>query len=377
MIPTCGHAGIPAGRSFGRPHAAPWPWQCIVKTVVLVGVIGLLPGCRTEARDLVTATDYTPRLPEDVFTLHRAIPLFEDAEVINVAPFVSVDPLGGFLVTDGREGQVRGYGFHGELRFFFGTKGDGPGEFKVPVGTVRLPGGTLANVDIGRGVRVFDPSGDEVLHSYPSPLMIIYGVRALSDSTLLLIGRARPSTSAPLDDAPNLLHVFNLDRGELVHSFFPTPGDQIARAAAMSYGFAHAAVHGDTVSAVFALTDTIYQFRLNGSELGSFHVPLQSFSPVVDLPPEGGGRRERQAWSTKLVRLESLFVLPDGSFLVQFEQSNTLSAGFNLARVSSTGELLFERRHTPRLVALLADTLVFESPLGIVPNRWQLSTLKE
>ena len=45
---------------------------------------------------------------------------------LNARPRLAIDPIGGFIVTDEQESQVRVYGPQGQLLTYFGREGEGP-----------------------------------------------------------------------------------------------------------------------------------------------------------------------------------------------------------------------------------------------------------
>src|SRR5690606_29533630 len=69
--------------------------------------------------------------------------LEESDTALIVTPYVYPDGVDGYLVTDGRENQVRRYTTDGRLEWQFGRTGAGPGEFRDPRAAVRSPDGRI------------------------------------------------------------------------------------------------------------------------------------------------------------------------------------------------------------------------------------------
>lgn len=67
------------------------------------------------------------------------------------------------LVSESIESQIRGYSPDGELRFSFGRRGRGPGEFSTPVQAIRLSDHRLLVGDEDGRLTYVAPSGLEQL----------------------------------------------------------------------------------------------------------------------------------------------------------------------------------------------------------------------
>lgn len=314
----------------------------------------------------------TAMLPGRHFEPVRTISLEESDEVINVAPYVAPRPDGdGFVVVDQREARARLYAPDGRLVRQFGRKGRGPGEFQRPIAGYQLAGGELVVADMANGLLHFrDP--DSLRSASQPAVRPLYGVRPLSDSLVLVAGRG----VGEHDRAP-LLQVWDLARGEPVHSFFRTPGDSIQRIAARNFGWVGTDVRGDTIAAVFALADTLYLFDRAGRPLNAIPLRLRGFRPITELPGAAADDPVRLGeWLEQFVFLNSVFALPDGSFLVQSERPRGSESTWNLAHVSPEGRTTFDLQNTPRLLAVHGDDLYFVDPSAEAPNRWIVARLR-
>jgi hypothetical protein len=328
-------------------------------------------GCEPRREQPPPAQAGITSLPSKYFQTLGTISLQENADVINVSPSVSARPGGsGFLVVDQREARARLYRDDGRLLRQFGRKGRGPGEFQRPIAGYELRGGHLLIADLANGLLQF-ASPDSLLSAAHPPLMPIYGVVPLSDSVALLAGRGTGT-------APALLHVWNVSRGAPVRSFFTTPGDSIQRIAARNFGWAGAAVRGDTIAAVFALADTLYLFDLAGTRLRAIPLRIAGFRSMHELPgPAADDPVRLGRWLEQFVFLNSVFPLPDGTFLVQSERQRGTESEWNLLRVDTDGRTSFDLRNTPRLLAVRGDRLYFADPAAEAPNRWIVARLRE
>ncbi|HEX8691380.1 MAG TPA: hypothetical protein VF746_02970 [Longimicrobium sp.] len=301
-----------------------------------------------------------------------SVALEESAGVINVAPIVAVDPAGGFLVADAKEGQARSYDPRGRLLRTFGHSGRGPGEFQSPVAVLRMASGAVLVADAAEGrLTIFDGDGAAVLGTSQTPLFPVYGAAQLSDSTVLLAAHAPSAPASPL------LHVWNLRSGRAERSFFPTPGGSVVRELAPTLGWAAFALAGDTVAAVFGLVDTLYVFGTGGSPRSRVRIPFAGF-PVVTTPPAAArtDRRRQIRWMEKIIRVSDVFRLPDGSWLLQYARVRGAENEWGLLRMSADGRRLFEMDRTPRLVAVRGDSLFFVDPRSEVPSRWRIARFR-
>jgi hypothetical protein len=292
--------------------------------------------------------------------------LEESAEVINVAPRVSLEAGGGFLVSDEREAQVRVYDSAGRLLRHFGGKGRGPGEFDVVLGALRLPSREILAIDMFGRATVFDSTGATVVRSGETSLGSLYHARVMNDSLVLLAGRPREG------DASRRLHLWNRRTGRIAHSFFAPPlRDRTDSIAAATMGFVSVAARGDTLAAVFALRDTVYLFDRAGRSAGKVPIRFQRFRPITPAPRRLE-REDGRRWATSFSLITDLFWLPDGDFVVQFQDRTLVDRNWHLHRMSRGGRRVAEVHDTPHLLAVDAATslLWFVRPGADAPNEW-------
>lgn len=344
----------------------------VTRGCLLIALIGTACSDASSKPPAETASG-EPLLPPQHFETVGTITLQESDDVINVAPFVAPRPRAdGFVVVDQREARARLYGLDGRLVRQFGRKGRGPGEFQRPIAGYELPSGRLVVADIANGLMHFE-TPDSLLSSSTPEVRPLYGARPLSDSLVLLAGRgvARASERAPL------LHVWDLSRGAPILSFFPTPGDSVQRIAARNFGWAGTDVRGDTIAAVFSLSDSLYLFHTSGRALRAIPLRLRGFQPIRELPGAAADDPVKLGrWLEQFIFLNSVFILPDGSFLVQSEQQRGAGSTWNLLHIGPQGEHLWDLRNTPRLVAVQRGHLYFLDPASETPNQWLVARLR-
>jgi hypothetical protein len=322
--------------------------------------------------------------PREIFTpldrnvaWGRAIALEENDAVVNVLIRATPDPRGGFLVADEQEDQVRRYDAGGRLLFTFGRRGAGPREFTGLNRAFRLASGDLLAVDALSHAAVFDSAGKELRRTFRVPVGQVKHAFLVNDSLLLLGGRIEDERQG---DPDARLHLWNLRANRLVRSFFPVHGTTEAhRFAANTAGLLGTALRGDTLAAVFALSDSVYLFDLAGRRLGA--VPMRAaglrrFDPGM-RPPHMDLVSARE-WFGRFSLVSDVWWLRDGTFLVQYQDRVGVEPRWRLARLARDGHPLFESKDTPYLVAVdpETETLWFVRPGSPTPNAWAAARLR-
>lgn len=302
------------------------------------------------------------------------VELEENDRVINVTPRVTPDPRGGFLVADAREAQVRRYAADGGLERVIGRRGSGPGEFRQLAAVHRLPDGRIAAAEMGGRVSVFDEEGEKLLHARQAPVAPLYDADVLDARHLLLAGR-RIGTGGTA-----LVHVYDVETGAVTRSFFGIPRHEPELAGGYAFaGTADVVARGDTVAAVFALSDSIYLFGPGGAELGRIAIPFERFRRLTRPMPTSGATVDAfRAWGETFSAVSHLYWLRDGSFLVQYFDMQGVEPRWRLLHMDRTGRRLFEGVDTPKLLAAggTAGELVFVHPAADAPNVWVSARLR-
>jgi hypothetical protein len=304
----------------------------------------------------------------------ETITLEENTDVINVAPHVSLDDAGNFVIADQQEQQVRLYEPVGRLIRHLGRKGSGPGEFQSLVSALPLSSGETVVVErSGRGA-VFPANGDKVSRTFQIRLASIWEASLVSDSLLLVAGRL-PSTSL----SSPLLHLVDLESMAIRKSFFPPPQTAVAgKPIENNIGFVSATVHGDSIAAVYSVSDTVYVFNHEGNLLSRVPLRSENFRRIKSPPPPRGSNLEDLLkWVSTFSLMTQVFPAPDGGYLVQYQDREGKDLNWRLARIAPTGGVLFDLQDTPRLVASAGDgsRLWFIDPNSEAPNRWVSATL--
>ena len=306
-----------------------------------------------------------------------AFGLYEDERTINVEPVVAVDPAGGFLVADVREAEVRRYGGSGETRELLwrsGGKGGGPGEFTAPTAVTRLPSGEVVVADRMERLAFYGPDG-AFLRSVQVPIGHIEDVAHADGSLLLIAGRLPGGPESPR------LHLWDMDAGRIVRSFF-TPFSRSPNPAASTIaGWTKFSIRGDRVAAVFATCDTVYFFSTRGDALGSRPIPFRGFRRGEAKLPDGGDPRERARWLASFDFVADVHWLPDGRLLIPYQNvvpERAMERRWHLLRMDRSGRADAEVRDLPRLLDVDGrdGTLYFVKRGAEAPNQWEPARLR-
>lgn len=308
--------------------------------------------------------------------VERGFDLIETPQALAVTPMVSVDPKGGFLVADLREAQIRRYGAGGELLWYTGRKGRGPGEFTAPAAAVRLPRGDVVAVDRQGRLTTYDSAGKSVLGTDETELNHVEELVLVGDSVLLLGGVLKGDHDGPR------LHLWDLRTRSLRASFFSPLPDAANRTVAFVAGWTKASVRHDSVAAVFATSDTVFIYTPGLRLHQKIALPSAHFRRGPRAEPAATTDPAVQArWMSQYDFVEAVYWLADGTFLVAYQSVDprrALERRRHLVHMDRQGKLLFEARDGPRLLEV--DTrerrLFFVDPDAEVPNRWQVARLR-
>lgn len=160
------------------------------------------------------------------------------------------------------------------------------------------------------------------------------------------------------------------ETGEIEHSFLPIGVPEESRPYAASYTSVDAVLEGDTIWAVWALSDTLYKFDRDGSVIERF--PLSLPRPMGVLPGAEAGvitdPRALQAAAESLTQVNSVFLLRDGVLAVQSMQARGFDAVWDLLMVDRRGAQVWSAARMPRLYAVVGDLFYFDDPASLLPN---------
>lgn len=330
----------------------------------------LLAVCSPAARGVATPDDATFA---SVLQVTDTVVLRERSEVITVSPRISFDTDGGYIVADPSENQVRLYQRTGHLTGFFGRRGKGPGEFDRLTRALRNSDGSVLAVDMGGRLTIFDSVGARVLGTESLPLFPVYDMALVDDSIVAVTGRVQGRADSPL------VHLWDVRNARLVRSFFQRPAPSARFVSAYTFaGGADIAVRGDTAAVVFALSDTVHLFLLNGTPLARHAVRSHVFRHLAAPMPDDPSTRALQRWMESFSTVNQVFWGADGNLYLQFFDLRGYDRAWSIASLSSRGEKRFELSNAPMLLAVgdADSSFVFARPGSEAPNELAIARVR-
>lgn len=336
-----------------------------------VAIAVVLAGCAHDSTAVPTRQEAWQALSR-VVVLEDTLALEERKTAVVVFPLVHASGT-TLAVADAKEHQARVYDTQGNLRRAVGRRGGGPSEFSTPpTAAFVLPSGELVAGEFNGTIQRFAANADTATYRHRVPLLPLYTVTVLNDSELVAAGprsvgdRAAPQTM--------LLHVLDRQSFAVRRSFFPLNVLKEFRFAANSLGNVSLFVKSDTITAVFAMFDSVFVFTASGQRLSATQLGLKHFRRVQRPQPPGTSIAARHAWLKEISLMNSIYPLSNGGWLIQYAASNGPQPLWALAIVEPNGVVAFEEINTPRLLAATTDSmhsiLYFQNPRHEEPNQW-------
>lgn len=306
------------------------------------------------------------------FEVIRELELEESDEAMTVQPMVNLGGDGTFLLAEPLEGQVNLYGHDGRLRRVVGGRGEGPGEFRFPLSARPALDGGIVVADLQLARLTFFPGSGGDPEVVPSPIATVQAAQDLGDGRYLLTGLLTP------EGRPRLLHIWNRGTGNIDRSFLPMGVPEASLGYAMSFQGASATLEGDTIWAVWALSDTLYKFNRQGDRLS--RIPLPMARPMGSLPRAGEETTDPQADVAAMDQFTQLFgvyVLDDGNLLIQSMQPRGMEAVWDILIIDREGQAVLRAPSMPQLWAVDQGVFYFDDPASVLPNRWLVARWRD
>ncbi len=308
----------------------------------------------------------------EAFEVLGTLVLEENDQAMVVQPMVTSDDTGLLLLTEPMEAQVNLYGTDGTSLGTLGTKGEGPGEFLFPISAHRTRAGEVAVADIMSQRITFFGTGSAAA---PEPVSVpVPGTMSAQD---LGGGRYLLAGADPSERPPRLLHIWNRESGEIERSFLPMGVPEASLPFAVSFPAASATLAGDTIWAVWALSDTLYKFDSAGERLAA--LPLSLARPMGDLPASDApvtDPREIQRVFDALTQTYKAFVLESGEKVVVSMQTREFGAVWDLLILDPEGATVWKAANMPRLFTVDQGVFYFKDPESVLPNHWLVARRK-
>lgn len=299
----------------------------------------------------------------DQMTIVDSVSVEETKEALVVNPFVDWQPDGRFLVADMSEGQLRGYGRDGSRLWTRGTKGWGPGEWQLPAEVIAA-GENMVVVDGRRGLVRISVRDSSEWTPLPTDLKVGFQVASLGGDSLLVAGFNERSA------ATNLLHVVDLNTGQVRRSFFPMPGNDYATATTLSAGVVSFALRDGNLFVTVGAIDSIFTLALSGDVVK--RMPLRSKYFIPSVAPHGTMTHQR--WRETFSRHHRLYALASGWLAVDHVRVvNGRRVWGTVVLDPADGRVVLDQLQDERLLGARGDTLLFGASDN--PAKWYLATL--
>ena len=344
----------------------------------LLLLLPLLGACGVEASQEQDGESAAPRqVPEELsvdtaaffaaFEPVRALTLEENEEVITVVPVISAGRTGELIVVDQPEAQVRLYSEDGSLRTVIGRRGEGPGEFLTPMSASRAMDGRIVVTDARLSrMSFFSPEGSFGSLAGNVPVTFLLGAKDLGADRFLLLGPGGGDIGQP-----RFLHIWDAAAGRVERRFLPMGLPEASRAAGSSFPSVSAVVEGDTIWAVWALSDTLYKFSRGGERLAEVAMPLpHPTGPVPSI--EGMAMVDPDVIDAigAITQVADIFLLANGEVAVQAARSDGRGFETDLLIMDRFGQASLQLARSPRLLLVdREDLYYFDDPASVLPNR--------
>ena len=338
-------------------------------------LLPLLGACGVEASQEQDGESAAPRqVPEELsvdtaaffaaFEPVRALTLEENEEVITVVPVISAGRTGELIVVDQPEAQVRLYSEDGSLRTVIGRRGEGPGEFLTPMSASRAMDGRIVVTDARLSrMSFFSPEGSFGSLAGNVPVTFLLGAKDLGADRFLLLGPGGGDIGQP-----RFLHIWDAAAGRVERRFLPMGLPEASRAAGSSFPFVSAVVEGDTIWAVWALSDTLYKFSRGGERLAEVAMPLPH--PTGPVPSIEGMAMVDPDVMGAITQVADVFLLANGEVAVQAARSDGRGFETDLLIMDRFGQASLQLARSPRLLLVdREDLYYFDDPASVLPNR--------
>jgi hypothetical protein len=237
-------------------------------------------------------------------------------EAIGIASGYVVLP-GSIVLTDITRGNLKVFSRQGRLLRTIGQPGDGPGEFRKPVGIVRDGKGHLVVLDLGRNMlSVRDTSGTLLEERVvPGPWDNVAALPG-SEHVLLVGGRVRKGREGGVAGEQMALHDVD-STGVITTSYhsFKWPSNPLQ--ATFTHYFA-AALGNQVVTGAYASNRVYFVNRSTGAETSALIGGPWYRTPDWSHRPPRGVNNPVGAWAQQQILLIHLFAVDGGRFLAQF-----------------------------------------------------------
>ncbi len=345
----------------------------------------VLPSCAPETgyrqADTVdgAGSSETPSVAEPIdtaafaaaFEVVREVVLEENDQAMVVQPMVSSGGNGLLLLAEPMEGQVNVFGTDGTFKAILGGRGEAPGELQFPLTAHRSGNGEIVVGDVMlQRITFYPPDEGEEPEVVPSPIPAVIGAQDIGDGRYIVAG------ADPSRPRPTLLHIWNRESGSIERSFLPVGVSEALLPAAASFSAASATLEGDTIWAVWALSDTLYKFDRSGDFLAALPLPLPRPGDLEALTRAPTDARAAQSALNAVTQVTEVFALDNGDKVIVSMQLRGPDNVRDMLILDRQGDLIWKAANMPELMTVDDGLFYFQHPGSSQPNRWLVARRK-
>ena len=299
------------------------------------------------------------------FEVVRELTLEENDQAMVVQPTVSSGGNGLLLLAEPLEGQVNLFDTDGSFKTAFGGRGEAPGELQLPLAAYPAGNGEIVVADMMLQRITFYPPGEgDEPEVVPSPVPFIISAQDLGDGRYILAG------AIPDRPRPRLLHIWNRTSASIERSFLPVGVLEALLPAAASFTAASATLEGDTIWAVWALSDTLYKFDRSGDLLAALPLPLARPGDLGAMTGAPTDPRAMQSAFDAVTQVYRVFALDNGDKVIVSMQTRGFDSVWDILILDRQGGVVWKAANMPRLMTVDDDLFYFQHPGSSLPNRW-------
>ena len=205
------------------------------------------------------------------------------------------------------------------------------------------------------------------------------GILEIGSNKILVIGnQIKPKPTKAL------FHIYNLSTKEIESSFFELPFEHsdYAQVFRMSVHLAIGATYNNKIFVAAVPFKKLYAFSKDGMLIDSLNIDLENFVEIEENK-NSLSSHDLFSYTTTFSRIEKLFFLKDGSFLVQYSRITEIDVNnpedrtieYNLAYFDDDRKLIFDINNNPELLGVdkASTTLYFrginEDPLYLMKGK--------
>tara|TARA_R110002049_G_scaffold56984_6_gene156719 strand:+ start:73 stop:1110 length:1038 start_codon:yes stop_codon:yes gene_type:complete len=261
----------------------------------------------------------------------------------------------------------------------FGQRGRGPGDFEFPIMSFVLEDGTILVSEFSGKLSRFSNNGDSLISVYQTGIVPLSGILEIGSNKILVIGnQIKPKPTKAL------FHIYNLSTKEIESSFFELPFEHsdYAQVFRMSVHLAIGATYNNKIFVATVPFKKLYAFSKDGMLIDSLNIDLENFVEIEENK-NSLSSHDLFSYTTTFSRIEKLFFLKDGSFLVQYSRITEIDVNnpedrtieYNLAYFDDDRKLIFDINNNPELLGVdkASTTLYFrginEDPLYLMKGK--------